>query len=265
MFILFWITGIINSVVNYFISIGKHRKIILDIKPLCPIEKYVNEIKINFLKSYENKTIEWNDNIYELVNVRDYFNMKQNKKMENKWKSRIIFETTPRGNILMKYDTDKEAFVYNVDYSGIPYKVLNAVAMKYVQMFRCRDFFVDENVIPEGFSSPFIANRKAVDEIEKNRKVSFVNELTNATYENLENSPFANLKSRVSTVYNDKQKKTERVSKSQNRFICQGKILNYDFLQRKIEYKQIRYPETTYSEYKAKMFNIPIENEILFI
>lgn len=266
MTIFFWINRIIFRVFNYFISLIKNPKITLDLKPLCLVEKYISEIETKFLKTYENNTIEWNDNIYELVNARDYFNIKSNKKLENKWKSRIIFETTPRGNIVMMYDTSSEAFVYHVDNSGIPYRILNAVAMKYCQMFRCRDFFVDENVIPEGYSSPFVENRKAVDEFEKNRKVTFVNELTNTIYENIENSPFANLKSRVSTVNNKKHKTTENIGKMQNRFIFQGKMLNCNFLQKKNVSKLAKYPETSYKSYKKKLFedevDFPIENGI---
>jgi hypothetical protein len=71
----------------------------------------------------------------------------------------------------MMYDTLNESFIYHSDNSGVSYKILNTVAMKYVQTFRCRDFFIDENKIPEGYSSPFILNRKEVDDFEKNKKV----------------------------------------------------------------------------------------------
>lgn len=254
----------INQVYRFFIHIVmRYKKEIANkIIELCPDEKYVRNIENLFVKSYENKTIEWNDNIYELVNVRDYFAIKSNKNIEIKWKTRIIFETTPRGNIVMMYDTFNEAFIYHSDNSGVPYKILNAVAMKYVLMFRCRDFFVDENSIPEGYSSPFILNRKEVDIFEKNKIISFVNELSSTS---CDNSPFAKLKSRVSTVSDKKQKMTEIVCKIQNRFIYQGKLLNYSFLKKPIVPKQKICPETSYRSYKKMLLDenvCPIQNDI---
>jgi hypothetical protein len=70
-----------------------------------------------------------------------------NTDLEKKWKSNLLLETTPRGNIIMYYDAYKMGFAYFSDQKGISYDILNACAMKYVEIFRCCDLFVDEAII----------------------------------------------------------------------------------------------------------------------
>jgi hypothetical protein len=69
--------------------------------------------------------------------------------LEKKWRSRILIENTPRGNVVMFYDIYKRAFSYYCDNAVMPYEIMNAVAMKYVVTFWCRDFFVDSQILPK--------------------------------------------------------------------------------------------------------------------
>ena len=145
-----------QSIVKYFRSI-LFKNVKLNILIFSPEEEYINDIENKFKKSYDNEIVEWSDNIYEEDCVENFFKNKSLELcsiLEKKWKSRILFECTPRGNIILLYDTYTEAFVYCIDTSGTPYKLLNAVAMKYVLTFRCRDFFVDENKIPDEMYAP---------------------------------------------------------------------------------------------------------------
>jgi hypothetical protein len=222
---------------------------------LSPEEKYINDIERRFLQSYENKTVEWSDNIYEKESISEFFKNKSQvlcNILEKKWKSRILFEHTPRGNIVMLYDTYTDAFVYYIDTSGTPYKLLNAVAMKYVLTFRCRDFFVDENKIPDGFTSPFIENINMKDENEKNKKVTFFNELTNGVSDD---SPFAKLKTRNIVPIDSKKIEAAQKIKIQNRFISQGKFSNHRFLQKGIVTKKMVNTEVTYKSHKTATQN----------
>jgi hypothetical protein len=63
---------------------------------------------------------------------------------ETRWKTKILYVTTPRGNIAMFYNPYKLGFAYYSDQSAISYEILNAVAMKYVITYKCLDFFMDE-------------------------------------------------------------------------------------------------------------------------
>lgn len=74
--------------------------------------------------------------------------------IESQWKTRILFDTTPVGNVLMYYDIYKHGFAYASDQT-VPYPVLCACAMKYCKLFCCKDFFRDNSYIPEEKLSPF--------------------------------------------------------------------------------------------------------------
>ena len=91
--------------------------------------------------------------------------VQQNNELEKIWKSRILIEKSPRGNIIMYYDAYKQGFAYYSDTNGIPYNILNAVAMRYVINFQCRDFFMDNEYVDEQKESPLI---KIYLEYEKN-------------------------------------------------------------------------------------------------
>jgi flagellar biosynthesis GTPase FlhF len=85
--------------------------------------------------------------------------------LELQWKRRLLHESTPRGNIIMYYDIYKQAFTYVSD-QQMNYDILNACAMKYVRIFRCLDFFVDVNILPSGYISPFSLLQEEMDKKE---------------------------------------------------------------------------------------------------
>jgi len=65
---------------------------------------------------------------------------------EKMWKSRILLENTPRGNVLMYYNPYTHSFYYHSDEQIIPYPILEQIAKKYVVMYRCKDFYIDNNM-----------------------------------------------------------------------------------------------------------------------
>lgn len=109
--------------------------------------------------------------------------------VEKEWKRRILMDTTPRGNVMMYYDPYKLAFAYLAD-NFIPYAILNGVAMKYVKMYKCRDFFVDEFVVPEGKVSCIAPLIRSTDEKPDAAKVN-----GGIDKKTLDSAPFAKLKS----------------------------------------------------------------------
>ena len=77
-----------------------------------------------------------------------------NTNIEKTWKSRIQMTYTPRGNIIMFYDAYKLGFSYYCDHNVVSYDILNAVAMRYVMLYNCAHFFIDEVVLPEETDCP---------------------------------------------------------------------------------------------------------------
>ena len=127
---------------------------------LSPEEKYKKTAKQRFLDIYSRNSVlvTYNSNIEPVFYLRPQYQTAialENNALETAWKRRILMETTPRGNIIMYYNAYKRGFAYFSDQT-IPYDLLNAVAMKYVVTFRCLHFFLDEQVVPSDYASPFV-------------------------------------------------------------------------------------------------------------
>ena len=112
--------------------------------------EYYNKKKDRFIYIFKDSFVKYNLNIDPIFYIKVELDelMKNNSNyLERHWKSKVLIETTPRGNIIMFYNPYKLGFYYYSDSTGIPYPILNAVAMKYVTVFYCRDFFVDEHFV----------------------------------------------------------------------------------------------------------------------
>lgn len=120
---------------------------------------FIEPLKTRFLQTFDNKKIDYNYNIHTFFYHKkeyDKFMTQANNSLEQIWKTRILWENTPRGNVLMFYDPYKMAFAFYCDQKVVSYDVLNAIAMKYVIIFRCRNFFIDESIVPQHHISPII-------------------------------------------------------------------------------------------------------------
>jgi hypothetical protein len=181
----------------------------------------------------------WNLNIDPVFYSKEkYVDLLKNEDnaLEKEWKKRILIEYTPRGNVFMFYDPYKLGFSYYCD-QYVPHNILNAVAMKYVLKFQCRDFFMDEYVVPESSASPLL---KLV--IEEKKVKENQDKLDSNIKNRLRNAPFAKFKTynrALSTINEDTKKEgsqnvpPEKPEKQKeiNRFINLGKTMNFSMLQ----------------------------------
>jgi hypothetical protein len=161
------------------------------------------------------------------------------------WKQRVLMKTTPRGNIFMYYDPYRMGFCYYSDTATIPYSLLNSVAMNYSIIYRCVDFFMDNEFL---FESPLIAvfqdETKEKDtpenKPEKTEKEKYMKEL-------LTDGPFIKRKKNLpeNTPALSKEKENKREPKKEakeektvefhrNKFVYLGKIYNYSFLKKEV-------------------------------
>ena len=205
--------------------------------------KYILPLKTNFLKTFENQTNVYNENIYPIFYDKNKFSncvSDVNNELEKIWRTKILFENTPRGNIIMFYDAYKLGFSFYSDQKVISYDILNAAAMKYVSFFRCRDFFIDESITP--ISSPFIKlhfTDEPKKDISKSNKTAFV-KLQNYSKDNqnkkqlqknnAKTSILANLFSFEKPVLQSKPEINEP-EKMKNKFLYLGKIHNFKMTQ----------------------------------
>jgi hypothetical protein len=145
----FYIIG--KLIVNYIFFIIQYIKS-FNAPPLKkPIEiPYVETQYDKTCKKYANfyntETPDENSNIdpvlYDFEKRKEIFVSPDNE-MEKQWKSRILIENTPRGNVMMYFNPYLLSYQYYSDEQIIPYKILEQVATRYVVMFRCKDFFID--------------------------------------------------------------------------------------------------------------------------
>jgi hypothetical protein len=165
--------------------------------------EYSEKYKTRFIESFNDVVTEWDSNVDDIVNDKEKLaELLEDKTnyLEKKWRSNILIENTPRGNVIMFYDIYKNAFSYYCDQSIVPYDVANAVAMKYVMTFRCRSFFVDSNILPAVKEDPVPTTNtpeQPIKQLEKDK-----------------DAPFAKFKS-----YNNATKKTKNSSTEKDKRI----------------------------------------------
>ena len=181
---------------------------------------------------YENNDNDVNSNIDPIL--YDYDKRKEifedpNNTYEKMWKSRVLYANTPRGNVLMYYNPYSLSFTYHSDEQIIPYNILQKLALKYVVMFRCRDFYVDSS---ENRPNKLFDLLKKEDEQLKNKKTK-VNDITKVPA-NIKDTGnvFASLKdyrTPVSTNPTPAQKPLPNANFS-NKFVRIGKITDFNIL-----------------------------------
>lgn len=217
-----WLLFRVSSIYTYWIrppAMVLPKKEVVDVTT-----SYIDDKKQRFLKTFEPScTKDMNTSVDLLLYSKQEFQelLKDiNSDIEKLWKTRILFENTPRGNIVMFYDIYKQGFSYYSDNTSIPYYLLNAVAMKYVLLFSCRDFFMDNQVTPSDQPSPLIKlyfEEPKKEEKEKAKK-------------NIESGNFAKFKTYNKGISLDKTKLPEK-EYNRNIFINLGKLVNFQFIQ----------------------------------
>lgn len=253
---------------------------------ITDIDAYENKIKSKFLTFQDCETIDEyklkNDNIstifYDRKKLIELLK-NQNNDIEKEWKRRVLINYTPRGNVIMFYDAYKGGFSYYSDNSMIPTRILNCVAMKYVMLFSCLDFFVDETTMISN-TSPLIKllNDEDDEEVEKKKKIfDRLSEKTNIVTDKLPfvrkntfKSPFilnangdanANGGNGISSTSTHPQKRN-------NKYIYLGKTNNFSVIQKKVKKhiftdnnaelsdEQFGFKNVNYDEYKKSKKNV---------
>jgi len=211
-------------------------------KELSHDEAYIAKNKALFLTRLESSSSDVNSNIdsrFYLKEAYEEATKEQNSDLEKEWRRRILMEYTPRGSVTMYYDAYKRGFAYYSD-TFISYPILNALAMKYVCVYRCLDFFIDENVHKEVSKSPFLRIHE-IEEVKKEKpKVD------------VKKGPFLQPKPKMSK--GKLRIETSEKVLAQNKFISVGKIRNLSVLEKPVaqnsDPKQVKKP-VKYGDFKS--------------
>jgi hypothetical protein len=205
-----------------------------------PIQIYIEDKHSNFMDKWA-KLNDANSNIescvYDNKQLESILSDKGNS-LEQKWNSRILYESTPNGNIAMHYNMFKQCFNYYADNKSMTYHVLNAVAMKYCYVYRCRDFFIDEYVLEK--PSPLVNMYKVEPNRKKGELVAGENEygVGRIGKSKLLKPMNTNLKKKIDRM--------EKEQKETNRFVYCGKMCDFDpfkYIKHKHDIKHVSYME----------------------
>ena len=198
-----------------------------------------------YVKHYKEATdTEANTNI--VADLYDYDARKtlfaeEKNDTERLWKTRILYESTERGNVLFYYNPYKLSFEYYSDAQIIPYSILQYVAKKYVSMNRCRDFYIDMIERPQ---NKMIVVLRKEEEAMKSKKMK-VNDITKLVDKSLTNTDnvFDSLKEHRTaatkgpakepkgTVTKPKEPK-EKPLEFANKYVRLGKISEFNITQK---------------------------------
>lgn len=203
-------------------------------------DEYIEPFKIRFLETF-NTDINFNTNIESIFYSKAKFNecvTDSKNELEKIWRTRILWENTPRGNVMMYYDAYKLGFAYFCDQKVISYDILNAVAMKYVKIYRCRDFFMDESIVSKENVSKLISVHYQEENIQtKSSKPNSTTEsnkpIINSTFAKFRDYSKENPNSKNQNIQSGQIKQTiKEPEQKKNTFIYLGKMNNFDVLQR---------------------------------
>ena len=200
------------------------------VKKLSPKDEYIELQKSRFLETFKDcDSRDWNSNIDAVINDQTKLIelLKDgNNYLEKKWRARILIENTPRGNVIMFYDIYKRAFSYYCDQAVMPYDIMNAVAMKYVLTFHCRDLFVDSAILPSPPLKQTPTDQTTTESVNKKRE-------DGKTYTMETNKAFAKFK-----TYNNATKKAGILpenDKTINCFTHLGASRNWSPISKKVK------------------------------
>ena len=244
----FYIIG--KLIINYFFFIIQYIKSFNNKPPAKLIEtpyvetQYEKSCK-KYADLYSKESADENSNIdpvlYDFLKRKEIFVSPDNQ-LEKQWKSRILIENTPRGNVMIYFNPYLLSYQYYSDEQIIPYKILEQVATKYVIMFRCKDFFIDPEKRP---SNKILEVLQKEEDSLKSKKMK-VNDITKCVNIQSESKDvFAALKdyrseakpteakpTEAKPTEEPKAKKKTEEPKFSNKFVRIGKMCEFNITQK---------------------------------
>ena len=151
-----------------------------------------------------------------------------------------ILESTPLGNVVMRYNFKIEAFEFFSD-NTIPYRYLETVSRKYVLTHKCVYLYVDmAQTLRDGEVK--LAEQKEKDRVEKENDLANKKDTKKNVFANLKNYNKPSFssgsvknapppKNNISNVRVTDDKPIILKEKA-NRYSCQGKLANFSFLKK---------------------------------
>jgi hypothetical protein len=203
-----------QSLINNIVNIGLFNISIF----VCYLLKKNNNNNSNKIKKkdpfllYENK---YKQKYKQLQSID------LNKETLENLKNKIVIENTPKGNVLIFYNSEEEVFKYYSDSKDIPYHYLETIARKYVIQFNCKKIYVN-----------MIDHMKTSNEIENK-------------YKQNKNPLFVDYKfyNKNQSRVNNNDTKKYIIKEKSNRYSYCGKLNDFKFLKQSSSKKKITFAD----------------------
>ncbi len=205
-----------------------------------------------YTEFYKKESADENSNIdpvlYDFLKRKEIFVSPDNQ-LEKQWKSRILIENTPRGNVMIYFNPYLLSYHYYSDEQIIPYKILEQVATRYVVMFRCKDFFIDVEKRPGNKILEVL--QKEEDSLKsKKMKVNDITKCVNIQSDSkdvfaalkdyrseVKTTELTNVKTNGPNKMDPKAKKKVEEPKFSNKFVRVGKMCEFNITQKPVDKK----------------------------
>ena len=202
----------------------------------------------------------------------------------DKLKNSVLMEKTPLGNVLIFWNNEQKSFTYYSD-NTIPYRFLETVGRKYALTFKCKSVFVDmETEIKEAElkleedkrlekeekerekeekekmkmqnANPLNIQKSEEKKEEKEKKNVFAKFKTYNTNNSKSSASVAPPKNNInsqSQMNANKQQEKAILKERANRYRLEGKLLDYNIIQKIDKKKLDKRLKMSFSDYKAMM------------
>jgi hypothetical protein len=154
-----------------------------------------------------------------------------------------LFETTPLGNLIMRYNNKRETFEYYSDCS-IPYRYLETACRKYVITYKCRPLYIDMGAELKDYEQKLIEkeNEQKEQELqakekekEKDKEVKKKSVFAKFKSYNTESgtgrvNTGAPSKNNIQSTNTNNRNEKVILKENANRYSYQGKINNFSIL-----------------------------------
>ena len=194
--------------------------------PCWIVAKYIFDPMI---KEYESKFEEMVKLLHIPVPYEEKYGIKDISGNKLTKLNNVVIDTTPEGNVAMRYNSEEEAFEYWAN-KNISYRYLETVARKYANSFGCGSLYIDRmKLLGEKVSKlkKEIEKNKKKEEEEKSKeeeeKTKEAEEKNEDVFANLKNYKTGKDKSNVKT----KITKNDIVCDQANKYIKKGKFEDY--------------------------------------
>jgi hypothetical protein len=228
--------------------------------PLEPLEiKYENKY-LDKIHDMSNEYV-FTEEETKLYNELSCINIENAKKEVinnrlDKLSKNFIIEYTPIGNVIMTYNNKKEVFDYYSD-NAIPYKYLETVLRKYLIIYNCRPLYVDMEEELKKYDDKMQLEkdkRKDRKDIIKEKKSVYAkfknyNKEGPTGHISIAPPPKNSIQNKIGYDKNE----NVLLKENSNRYSRQGRISNFNILQKIDKTKINKKHSLTFIEYKQSI------------